>query len=163
VTAPAPGNPADSSYTVVPKEAREFQGERAGIVSRATANTIDFGVLVVALLGLWVGVQAVRFLLDPTGFSVWAPTFVRTVVAGGVLLFAYLWVAWATTGRTYGDHVMGLRVVNFRGQRMTWAGAALRSAFCVLFPIGLFWVAVSGANRSVQDVVLRSSVVYDWR
>jgi hypothetical protein len=46
---------------------------------------------------------------------------------------------------------------------MTWAGAALRSAFCVLFPIGLFWVAVSGANRSVQDVVLRSSVVYDWR
>jgi hypothetical protein len=40
--------------------------------------------------------------------------------------------------------------------------ALLRAAFCVFFPIGLLWCAGSRANRSVQDVVLRSSVVYDW-
>jgi hypothetical protein len=41
-------------------------------------------------------------------------------------------------------------------------GALLRAVLCVLFPIGLFWVAVSRANRSAQDVVLRYAVVYDW-
>ena len=38
----------------------------------------------------------------------------------------------------------------------------MRSAFCTVFPVGLLWVIPSGANRSVQDVVLRTSVIYDW-
>ncbi len=38
----------------------------------------------------------------------------------------------------------------------------MRSAFCTVFPFGLLWVIPSGANRSVQDVVLRTSVIYDW-
>ena len=42
------------------------------------------------------------------------------------------------------------------------AGAAARAALCVVFPIGLFYVLVSRANRSVQDVLFRTSVVYDW-
>jgi hypothetical protein len=45
---------------------------------------------------------------------------------------------------------------------MHWTGALVRAAFCVVFAVGLFWVLISGANRSVQDVVLRTSVVYDW-
>jgi hypothetical protein len=32
----------------------------------------------------------------------------------------------------------------------------------VTFPIGILWVAMSHENRSVQDVVLRTSVIYDW-
>ena len=38
----------------------------------------------------------------------------------------------------------------------------MRSAFCVFFPIGLFWCVISPERRSVQDVVLWTSVVYDW-
>jgi hypothetical protein len=30
------------------------------------------------------------------------------------------------------------------------------------FPLGLAWVAVSRDSRSVQDLLLRTSVVYDW-
>jgi hypothetical protein len=37
----------------------------------------------------------------------------------------------------------------------------VRALLCVLFPVGLLWVLLSGENRSVQDVVLRTSVVYD--
>jgi hypothetical protein len=33
---------------------------------------------------------------------------------------------------------------------------------CVVFPIGLLWVAVSQDNRSAQDILLRTTVVYDW-
>jgi hypothetical protein len=28
--------------------------------------------------------------------------------------------------------------------------------------IGLGWAALSRQNRSVQDIVLRTSVIYDW-
>jgi hypothetical protein len=32
----------------------------------------------------------------------------------------------------------------------------------VAFPIGLAWAIISRRNRSVQDVVLRTIVIYDW-
>ena len=38
----------------------------------------------------------------------------------------------------------------------------VRALFCTVFPFGLLWAIVSGANRSVQDVVLRTNVIYDW-
>jgi uncharacterized RDD family membrane protein YckC len=41
--------------------------------------------------------------------------------------------------------------------------ALLRALACVLFPLGLLWVAFSRDLRSVQDIVLRTSVVYDWQ
>ena len=31
-----------------------------------------------------------------------------------------------------------------------------------MFPVVLFWVVVSRENRSLPDVLLRTSVVYDW-
>ena len=57
---------------------------------------------------------------------------------------------------------MGLRVVNSRGRRLNPLIALARAVFCAFFPIGLFWCAVSRKRRSVQDLVLRTSVVYDW-
>ncbi len=84
------------------------------------------------------------------------------VLYGYGLNWAYWTIGWATSGRTIGNLIMGLRVVNFQGRHPRWIGAALRSAFCTVFPFGLLWVIPSGANRSVQDVVLRTSVIYDW-
>jgi uncharacterized RDD family membrane protein YckC len=147
----------------VPAEARPFQGQRAGVVSRTIAGAIDYAVVGALALAGYLGWAALTFLLDPATFAFpEVEPFLSLLALGGVL-FCYLTVFWATTGRTYGSHVMGLRVVNFRGGRMTWPGAVVRSAFCTVFPIGLFWCAVSRENRSVQDVVLRTSVVYDWQ
>ena len=80
---------------------------------------------------------------------------------GGIVAVLYLTACWATTGRSYGKHVLGLRVVGPFG-RLHVVGAFLRAVLCVLVPIGVLWVAVSRENRSLQDVVLRTSVVYDW-
>ena len=66
------------------------------------------------------------------------------------------------SGRTYGNHVMGLRVVNREGRRLHPLGAFVRAALYVIFPIGLLWVMVSGQNRSLQDLIVRTSVIYDW-
>jgi hypothetical protein len=46
--------------------------------------------------------------------------------------------------------------------RLGWWRAGLRALLCVIFPVGLFWSAVSRGRRSVQDVLMRSVVVDDW-
>lgn len=146
----------------VPREARPFQGQRAGIVTRTAANTIDFAVVTGILASGYAAWCAVRFLLNPTKFTFPAPPFLVLLACFFSVLFIYFVVSWATTGRTYGNHLLGLRVVNFRGERLRWAGAIVRAAFCIVLPIGLYWAIVSPTNRSVQDTVLRTSVIYDW-
>jgi uncharacterized RDD family membrane protein YckC len=147
----------------VPVEARAYQGQRAGVVSRVVASSIDFAVVVALLVSGYLAWAATLFLFNPTTFSFPAVAPIVMLLVYALVLFVYLTVLWATSGRTYGSHVMGLRVVNFRGRKLRWVGAMLRSAFCVVFPLGLFWCAISKENRSVQDVVLRTSVIYDWQ
>jgi uncharacterized RDD family membrane protein YckC len=147
----------------VPSEARAYQGQRAGLISRLLASTADF-VIVAGIVGAgYLAVSAVRFLWDPGRFHF--PVLDRTwlLPASGAVLFLYLAASWAMTGRTGGDLLLGLRVVNHRGEPLRVSGAAVRAALCVVFPIGIFYVAVSRANRSVADVMLRTSVVYAWR
>jgi len=146
----------------IPQEARPFQGQRAGVVTRVLASCVDAVVVALLLLLLYAVVAGARWVLQPRNFQLPEPSlFIRTTTVF-VLLVAYLAFGWATSGRTYGCHVMGLRVVNFRGNRMNPLGALLRAAFCAFFPVGLLWCAVNRNNRSVQDLVLRSSVIYDW-
>jgi uncharacterized RDD family membrane protein YckC len=147
----------------LPTEIRPYQGHRAGIVTRVAADSIDFAVVIAVVAGLYLTYVAAVFLLDPTGF-VW-PDF----PFGAVILLtlwvqiAYLTVAWGLTGRSLGKQIMGLRLLRFDGTRIRLASALLRAIFCTFFPIGLFWVVLSGRNRSLQDMVLRTSCVYDWR
>jgi uncharacterized RDD family membrane protein YckC len=148
--------------TAVPPEARPYQGQRAGMISRLLASAIDL-VAVAGIIGAgYLAVSAVMFLWSPSKFHF--PALDRTwlLAAGGAVLFCYLSAGWAMNGRTPGDFVLGLRVVNYRGERLRVTGAALRAALCVVFPIGILWVTVSRANRSVADVVLRTSVIYAW-
>ena len=58
--------------------------------------------------------------------------------------------------------MLGLRVVSSRDVGLPLWRAFVRAVLCALFPIGLFWSAVSGRNESVQDLLVRTTVVYDW-
>jgi uncharacterized RDD family membrane protein YckC len=146
----------------VPREARPFQGHRAGLVTRIAAAAIDLGVVIIALGVTYLGVFAVLFLVDPRNFTAPTPSPGLVYAAGCLLLTLYLAVGWMGSGRTYGNHLMGLRVVNNRGRRLHPLNALVRAVFYVILPIGLLWVLVSGQNRSLQDLVLRTSVIYDW-
>jgi len=146
----------------VPREARPFQGHRAGLVTRIAAAAIDLGVVIIALGVTYLGVFAVLFLLDPRNFTAPTPSPGLVYAAGCLLLTLYLAMGWMGSGRTYGNHLMGLRVVNNRGRRLHPLSALVRAVFYVILPIGLLWVLVSGQNRSLQDLVLRTSVIYDW-
>ena len=58
---------------------------------------------------------------------------------------------------------MGIRVASRRGRKLGPVRALGRAAFCVFFPIGFFWCVISPRRHSVQDIVVYSSVTYDWR
>ncbi|SOD74816.1 RDD family protein [Jatrophihabitans sp. GAS493] len=154
--------PTDHPSTV-PLPARPYQGHRAGIVTRTLCASVDLLVVVIIVAGIYGGIAGISFVLDPRSFQ-WPDHIGLSMVAiGYVVSVIYLTLAWGTTGRSYGASLLGLRVVNFQGELMRFPIAALRAVFCVSFPIGLFWAAVSRSNRSVQDVVLRTSAIYDWR
>jgi uncharacterized RDD family membrane protein YckC len=146
----------------IPREARPFQGHRAGLVTRTAAAAIDVGIVIVALGVCYLSVFVFLFLLDPRKFTVPTPSPWLVYAAASLLLTLYLALSWMGNGRTYGNHVMGLRVVNRHGLRLHPLASLVRATLYVIFPIGILWVMISGQNRSLQDLVLRTSVIYDW-
>ena len=146
----------------IPREVREYQGRRAGVVTRNVAGIIDIAVVALLLVGAYFVYCAAIFILPPSGFDPQIPPFWLSWIVGYWVMALYLALLWYTSGRSYGCHVMGLRVVNWKGDRLRPITSLLRAAFLVAFPLGFYWVVISRANRSLQDVVLRSSVIYDW-
>jgi uncharacterized RDD family membrane protein YckC len=135
---------------------------RAGVVTRALAAVVDTS-LVAGVSGLlYVAGVGMLFAWSPLTFRwptppAWLPIVVFTGVAA-----LYLMVAWADTGRTRGGSLLGIRVVSTRGEPLGWSRAGVRALAYVVFPLGLLWSAISPSRRSLQDVLVRSIVVYDW-
>lgn len=150
------GMPADR----IPPAAAH-RGGTAGIVSRTIANVLDV-TLIIGLLGVsYLVALWLLFAADPIGFRVPTPSRPVMLGAAGALCIGYLTGCWATTGRTWGDHVLGLRVVDRRGRPLRIVPAAARAVLCVVFALGVLWAA--GPRRlSIQDITIRTKVIYDW-
>jgi uncharacterized RDD family membrane protein YckC len=143
-------------------EARALQGHRAGFASRVVADLVDLGVA--WLLGLSVLVAA-----GVIGYLVTGPPFRLPVLpnwldgtAGAAIAVGYLGVSWAATGRSVGKQLAGLRVVDGGGRRLSLWRSLTRAVLYVLFPAGLLWVLASRRNASLQDLIVRTAVIYDW-
>ncbi|MCC5473774.1 RDD family protein [Streptomyces sp. NPDC059680] len=138
------------------------QGRPAGIVTRLVAAGVDLLVVLATVAALDLGYAALRYLLL-------GPPFVLPDLGpwgalgyGAAVMAGYLAVSWGTAGRTVGDHVLGVRVTSRSGSLLTPVAAVLRALLYVIFPLGLLWVAVGRRRASVQDLLVRSVVVYDW-
>ena len=142
--------------------AKALQGRRAGFVSRLAADTLDFAVVwALGLAALWFA-GMVRFLVTGPPLRVPVlPVWLNTVV-GAAIAVGYLTEAWASTGRTVGKQVAGLRVLDRSGRRLRLGRALVRAVLYVVFPAGLLWVLVSRRNASVWDNLLGTAVIYDW-
>ena len=146
----------------LPVEAREYQGQRAGFVTRMLSGIIDVLVVIGIVTAINLAFIFVRFLVRGVGVQVdWALT-AYLFALGFVIFVLYMAISWRATGRSIGAQIMGLRVVNNDGLLLRAAPAFLRALSLAVFPIGLVWVVFSGSNRSIQDVLLGSSVIYDW-
>ncbi|HEY4315765.1 MAG TPA: RDD family protein [Actinomycetes bacterium] len=158
-TADAPNRPDD---VAVPVEARSFQGGRAGLVSRSVAAVVDIAVVLIAVVVIYLGAAGVLLIWNPRNPHVPSLPHGAVGTLAVVLAVAYLAVAWTTSGRTVGDQVMGLRVVDGRDRRVGAGRALVRALIVTIIPVGLLWCLVSARQRALWDVLLRTTVVYDW-
>ncbi len=150
-------------FSSAPSDVVAHQGRTAGLVSRAIAASLDVAVVGLLLLAGYGAICGVTFLLHPRSFTFPTWSVLANLTTAWLVLTAYLSLFWTVSGRTYGSAVMGLRVVTRRGTNPSLLVAVVRAVCYALFPVGLVWCAVSRRNRSVQDLVTRTSVIYDWQ
>jgi uncharacterized RDD family membrane protein YckC len=132
----------------------------AGIVSRGVAAVIDLIVVLVLLGLLYAGLILARLAQSPAAFAFPAFDAVFSTAVTFVVAVLYLTGCWAVSGCTAGAVTMGLRVVGRVSPRVHPLVALGRAIACVVFPIGLAWVAVDRQRRSLQDIVFRTRVIY---
>jgi uncharacterized RDD family membrane protein YckC len=149
-------------FDTVPAQARPFHGRPAGLITRLLANTIDLLVVTVLVVAVYAGLCGVLFLRRGASFTFPTVTHAQAYWAWfGVLIVYFAW-GWTTSGRTYGDRLLGLRVRRRDGGGVgLWRGL-IRALLCAGFPFLLLWVAVDRDRRSVQDLLVGTHVVYDW-
>jgi uncharacterized RDD family membrane protein YckC len=133
----------------------------AGIVTRVLAALIDAVAVAVLTGGVLGAMVAAVFLANPVSFS-WPHNLgAQTSLLAVAVAVGYLTIGWATAGRTVGGAVLGVRVVARGGGRLGWLRSVCRAVLCVVVPLGLLWAAVSARRRSLQDLLVRSTVLYD--
>jgi uncharacterized RDD family membrane protein YckC len=151
-----------TGFDTVPKESRAFHGEPAGLVTRTLANIVDLIVVSVLLALGYVAVAGLLFLRRGASFTFPIVTYRVAYLVGFGAWVIYMAFGWRTNGRTYGDQLLGLRVRTIDDDRVSGVRAVIRALLCGIAPLLLLWVAVSKEQRSVQDLIVGTHVVYDW-
>ncbi|HEY7283689.1 MAG TPA: RDD family protein, partial [Actinomycetota bacterium] len=157
VPSPPPRSRAHARRT----RALGLQGQRAGVVSRISADAIDAVVVLAIHVVVILVVTAIRYLFTRHFKLPNPPTWV-TLATYWVIALIYLTSGWGATGKTFGKQVVGVRVVRADGSRLGSGPAFLRALLYLVFPEGLIWILFSRKNASVQDLLVRSVVLYDW-
>jgi uncharacterized RDD family membrane protein YckC len=141
------------------------QGAFAGPVTRAVAYAIDGATLagvfslasaaVVWMLGVFVG-----HTVDVTDGNL------LVMILFWIWAFLYFWLPWATSGKTFGMALAGIRVVRGDGTALPPGRAAIRTLVLpisfVVFGLGLVGIVVGKRHRAWHDMAADSVVVYAW-
>jgi uncharacterized RDD family membrane protein YckC len=116
--------------------------------------------------GLIFFAQAVTAVIntEPIGDASVSPELVSVLIF--LLIVSYFTGAWAVTGRTPGEALMGLRVIRPNGKRLRFLRSLVRCfvglASLAVFFLGYLWILVDSRRRSWPDLVARTVVIYDW-
>jgi uncharacterized RDD family membrane protein YckC len=149
------------------ERAHELQGRRAGFVSRATSGVIVVAVGLGIYFAIVVGWGFVKFLASSQSrakFEVPHPSQGLSVTAVTLIVIVLLAVSWSASGRSFGDSLLGLRVVTERGHRLGVVRAFVRALVLVSFAVPcMAWILVSRKNAGLHDLLCRTTVVYDWK
>ena len=105
---------------------------------------IDLAVVGALMGSVYIGSVFVQLLFDPQSFSFQTPAVFMSVSVLVIISIAYLTTCWATTGRTVGAILMGVRLVSPRHGVLLAAGSAL----CVVRVR-----AVVGGRRPQEKIV----------
>lgn len=143
-----------------------LQGDYCGAVSRLAAFALD---LVISSLMFTLALAAVNFsagivLRHPVHWS--RSNSLVVAIISGVWLFAYFSYCWATTGKTPGMTLLGIRVVRADGAHAEPWRAVVRTLILPI-SIALFWLSlplilVQRQHQAPHDLVAGTAVVYAW-
>ena len=142
-----------------------YQGRYAGSVSRFTAYAID---LLISSAVFSLGLAGVSYVASVvTGHTIhWSRSDIVVAVLFVVWQFVYFGYSWATSGRTPGMAVLGIRVVRADGYSVEPREGIIRAlAFplsFLLFGLGFLGILVGREHRALHDVIAGTAVVYSW-
>jgi uncharacterized RDD family membrane protein YckC len=166
--------PAQQPATRKPQPPPNLLGNPAGFGSRFVALVTDIVLVSVSFIAILWLVDAVQTVFGAGHLAVRAEDVLTTLHVGalavpGTTLYAmvYLLFFWTVTGQTPGKALMGLRVVNSRGGKLSFGRALIRvfgyvvSTFFVY--LGFLWVLVDRRFRGWHDLLAGSQVVYTWK
>jgi uncharacterized RDD family membrane protein YckC len=155
--------------------ANSLAGTYAGPVSRLVAFLVDVLVLIVALavvstfisstLNLFGLTTQVRNFLE-SGSTLATIAVLILASFNFLMLSAYFVFSWDWVGATFGDILIGLRVVNTQGGSISFIRSIMRligyyiSAF--VFLLGFIWALFDRRRQGWQDKLGGSFVLYDW-
>jgi uncharacterized RDD family membrane protein YckC len=147
-------------------EQEEIRLSTAGFVSRFIALAIDATIVGVsiALTAFTFSMMSslVSLRLGPRFDEAWAALAIG--IGGTLFAIGYFVVCWSTTGKTLGKSVMGLEVVDTRGNILSPGRALLRflcySVSALFLFLGFFWSIWDRDRRTWHDMIVRSRVIY---
>jgi uncharacterized RDD family membrane protein YckC len=147
--------------------AREsLQGDYSGVVSRLAALGLD---AVLSYFLFTLALAAISFSVSiVVGHSVHYSRSGSVVVFGISVVWEFLYFAycWATTGKTPGMVVLGIRVVRADGAHAEPWRAVVRTLILpisiVFFFVSLPLVLVLRAHQAPHDLAAGTAVVYAW-
>lgn len=141
-------------------------GQYAGAASRFAAYAVDivtgWSLFTLALAGVSFAIKIV------TGRSVtWhLGGSIAVAVAFAVWELSYFGYCWATSGKTPGMALLGVRVVRADGADIDpWRGVARALAFplsVVLLGLGFIGILTQREHRALHDLIAGTAVVYAW-
>src|SRR6266436_1133244 len=147
----------------------DVQFELAGVGSRLAAGLLDLLLLVLGLLALWIGGEAI------IGSVSAAPGTRGWLSAGMIILtFCFLWGYFTlfealNGGRTPGKQALGIRVVMDTGRSLTTQAAVVRNLVrfidcyfpAVPFAPAILSIALHPSNKRLGDMAAGTIVVRD--
>ena len=146
--------------------AESLAGHYAGPVTRVVAYVIDafasvatYGFLLSLIAFLWQLVSREDLQLPADNSIIW-------LIGLGIWLFLWFAGSWAVAGKTPGQAVLGLRVVQRDGSEIRPLQAAIRALTlplgALLLGLGYIGIVIGEERRALHDVCAGTTVVYDW-
>ena len=155
--------------------ARSLAGTYAGPLTRLAAFLLDvvFLLIVAGLTSAFVSSTLNLFGLTASvneylrsGSIVATIALLVVALFNSLLISLYFLVSWNWTGSTLGNAILGLRVVNKNGTRVSFFRSILRLIGMVVsaavLMIGFIWALFDGRRQGWHDKFGGTFVLYDW-
>jgi uncharacterized RDD family membrane protein YckC len=142
----------------VPALASDMRGDRAGLWRRMIAGLLDLLFVVLLSTPIAAGIEfAVGLRSDPRVIG----------LMGGIalaLMFSYLTVSIALTGRTLGMRLFSLRTIDVRTGLIPTGGQSMKRAVGYIFSLaafgfGIIYALIDSDGRTIHDRFSKTAVV----